>query len=96
MVSALKAESLKTQIGKGTELQVPIWHSRTCKAFLIHMGSVLDAIKKRGHFEAHNIANKGNVEQRELMKQAKATLAKLDGTTSKGARTSKNPSKRPQ
>jgi hypothetical protein len=96
MVSALKAESLKTQIGKGTELQVPIWHSRTRKAFLIHVGFALDAIKKRGHFKAHNKANKGNVEQRELMKQAKATLAKLDGTTSKRAQTSKMPSKRPQ
>ncbi len=26
MVSSLKAESLKTQIGKGTELRVSIWH----------------------------------------------------------------------
>jgi hypothetical protein len=34
------------------------------------------------------------VEQHKLVKQAKATLAKLDGTTSKGAGTSKKPSKR--
>jgi hypothetical protein len=34
------------------------------------------------------------VEQHKLVKQAKATLAKLDGTTSKGTETSKKPSKR--
>ncbi len=46
MVFALKAESLKTQIGKGTKLWVPTWHSGMCKAFLIHVGSALDAIEK--------------------------------------------------
>jgi hypothetical protein len=46
MVSALKAESLKTLIGKGTELGVPIWHSRMRDAFLIHVGSASDTIKK--------------------------------------------------
>ncbi len=34
-VSAYKDNHLKTQIGKGMELQVPIWHSGTRKAFLI-------------------------------------------------------------
>jgi hypothetical protein len=53
------------------------------------MGSALDAIKKRGHFKAHDKANKAYVEQRKLVKQAKATLAELDGTTSKGTGTSK-------
>jgi hypothetical protein len=94
MVSALKAESLKTQISKGTELQVPIWHSGTHNTFLIHMGSSLDAIKKRGHFKAHDKANEAYVEQCELGKQPKATLAKLGRTTSKSAGTSKKPSKR--
>jgi hypothetical protein len=46
-VSTLKAESLKTQIGKGAELRVPIWHSGMCKAFLLYVGSGLDAIKKK-------------------------------------------------
>ena len=37
-VSAYKDNHLKTQIGEGMELQVPIWHSSMCKAFLIHVG----------------------------------------------------------
>ncbi len=45
-VSAFKAESLKTQIGEGMKHQVPIWRSGMHKAFLIHLGSALDAIKK--------------------------------------------------
>ncbi len=57
-VSALKAESLKTQIGKGMELQVSNWHSETRKAILMHIESTLDAIEKRGHFKAHEEANK--------------------------------------
>ncbi len=59
------------------------------------MGSALDAIKKREHFKAHNKANEAYVlEQCKLVKQAKATPAKLDGTLSKGAGTSKKPFKR--
>jgi hypothetical protein len=54
MVSALKAESLKTQGGQGTELRISIWNSRTHKAFLTHVGSAMDAIKKQGHFTLHN------------------------------------------
>ncbi len=34
-VSAYKDNHLKTQIVEGMELQVPIWHSGMCKAFLI-------------------------------------------------------------
>jgi hypothetical protein len=46
-VSAFKAERIKTLIGKCRELQVPIWHSGMRKTFLIHVGSALEAIKKR-------------------------------------------------
>jgi hypothetical protein len=38
-VSAYKDNRLKTLINEGTELRVPIWHSGTCKAFFIHVGS---------------------------------------------------------
>jgi hypothetical protein len=92
MVSSLKAESLKTQISKRKEVQVSFWHSGTREAFLMHVGSALNAIKKRGPFKAHKEANEAYVEQRNLVKQAKAALAKIDRTTSKGARTSKKSS----
>jgi hypothetical protein len=49
---------------------------------------------RKGHFKAHDKANEALVEQHKLVKQAKATLAKLDGSTSEGIGTSKKPSKR--
>jgi hypothetical protein len=33
------------------------------QAFLIHVGSALEAIKKKGYFKAHEDANKAFVEQ---------------------------------
>jgi hypothetical protein len=48
-VSALKIDqSLKTTIGVDAGLCLPIWHCRTRKAFLMHVSSALDAIKKWG------------------------------------------------
>jgi hypothetical protein len=37
----------------------------------------MDAIKKWGHFKAYKEAHEAYVEQRNLVKQAKATLAEL-------------------
>ena len=50
-VSAYKDNHLKTQIGKGMELKVPIWHSGTREAFLIHVGSAQEVIEKRATSE---------------------------------------------
>ncbi len=50
-VSAFKDNHLKMQIGKGMELQVPIWHSGMQEAFLIHVGSAQENIKKKGYFK---------------------------------------------
>jgi hypothetical protein len=60
------------------------------------VGSALKAIKKKGYFKAHKDTNKAYVEQLKLVKQAKAVLAKLDGTTSKGAGSSRKSSKKPK
>jgi hypothetical protein len=84
-VPALKAESRKTQIGEGMELCIYIWHSGTREVFLMHVRSAMDAIKKQGHFKAHKEAHAAYVEQRNLVKQAKAALAEIDGTTSESA-----------
>jgi hypothetical protein len=59
--SAFKDNHLKTQIGKGTELQVPIWHSGARKAFLIQVGSALETIKRKGCIEAYVESNKAYV-----------------------------------
>jgi hypothetical protein len=53
-VSLLKSnQSLKMTIGADAELSLPIWHCRTHEAFLMHVSSALDAIKKRGTFKAY-------------------------------------------
>jgi hypothetical protein len=95
MVSALKNDqSLKTIIGEGAELRLPIWNCGTCKAFLMHMGLAMDEIKKQGHFKAYEEAHELYVVQCDLAKQAKAALDELNGATSKGAGTSRKSSKK--
>jgi hypothetical protein len=51
-VSLIKSEqSLKTTIGADAVLRLLIWHCGTLKAFLMHVSSALDAIKKQGTFK---------------------------------------------
>jgi hypothetical protein len=95
MVSALKSDqSLKTTIGVDAELCLPIWHCGTCKASLMHVSSALDAIKKQGTLKAYKEAHKAYVEQRTVVKQAKAALALLLTPTSKGKKVSKKASEK--
>jgi hypothetical protein len=60
----------------------------------MHVGSAFEAIQKKGYFKAHKDAIKAYVEQCDLVKQAKAALAKLDGTTSNGTGSSRKSSKK--
>jgi hypothetical protein len=84
-VSLLKSDqSLKTTIGADAELHLPIWHCRTREAFLMHVSSALDAIKKQGTFKAYKEAHKAYVEQRDVAKQAKANMSLFTTSTSKG------------
>ncbi len=51
MVFLLKSDqSLETTIRADAELCLPIWHCGMRKAFLMHVSSALDAIKKKGTF----------------------------------------------
>lgn len=92
-VSAYKDNHLKTQIGEGMELRVPIWHSGTCEAFLIHVGSAREAIEKKGYFKAYEENNEAYVELRGKIKSAKAQLATLDESAIGEAGTSKKSKK---
>ncbi len=94
-VSALKSDqSLKTTIGEDAELCIPIWHTGTCKAFLMHVSTALNAIKKWGAFKAYKEAVKAYVEQHKVVKQVKAALAILMAPTSKDKKTSGTSSKK--
>jgi hypothetical protein len=94
-VSALKSDqSLKTTIGVDAELRLPIWHCGMRKAFLMHVSSALNAIKKRGTFKAYMEAHEAYVKQRKVAKQAKAVLALLTAPTSEGKKVAKKASEK--
>jgi hypothetical protein len=51
-VAKMRNMEIKTTIVKDTTLNFPVWQENgTRKGFLMHVTAVLDAIKKRGHFE---------------------------------------------
>ena len=51
-VTRLRNLEIKTTIEKDTTLNFPVWHENGMReAFLMHLTAVLDAIKKRGHFQ---------------------------------------------
>ncbi len=84
-VSLLKSDqSLKTIIRADAELRLPIWYCRTREAFLMHVSSALDAIKKRGTFKAYKEAHEAYVEQRDVAKQAKANMSLFTTPTIEG------------
>jgi hypothetical protein len=51
------------QIGKGTELRAPIWHSSMQEAFFIHVRSAPEAIKRKGYFKTYTESNEVFEEQ---------------------------------
>jgi hypothetical protein len=92
-VSLLKSDqSLKTTIKIDAEQRLLIWHCGMREAFLMHVSSALDAIKEQGTFKAYKEAREAYVEQRKVAKQAKAALALLTASTSKGKKDSKKAS----
>jgi hypothetical protein len=85
-VSKMKKFQIKTLLEKDTTLNFPVWHkNRTREAYLMHVTAVLDAIKKYGHFEDYEKAQKAYVEHKQAVKSATAGLAVLQGS-SKGSR----------
>jgi hypothetical protein len=54
----------------------------------------MDTVEKQKPLKAHKEAHEAYVEQRNLVKQAKAALAEIDRTTSEGAGASKKSSKK--
>jgi hypothetical protein len=89
-VSILKSDqSLKMTIGADEELSLPIWHCRTCKVFLMHVSSALNAIKKRGTFKAYKEGYETYIEQKKATKEAKANLQLFATPASKGKKADK-------
>ncbi len=71
-----------------------MWHeNRTCKAFLMHVTAVLDAIKKHGHFHDYKKAEKAYNEAEKAVESARAGLSLLDGTGARSRRFHKKKAK---
>ncbi len=63
-------------------LNFPVWHKKgTREAFLMHVTVVLDAMKKRGHFNDYNRAQKAYEEAEKSAESAEAGLVLLKGTS---------------
>ncbi len=76
-VSSYKDNHLKTLIKDGTELRVPIWHSGTHEAFLIHVGSAREAIEKKGYFKSFEDHSDTYSDKRKKVKELKDQLVAL-------------------
>jgi hypothetical protein len=64
------------------------------EAFLMHVSSALDAIKKQGTFKAYKEAHEAYVEQHKVAKQEKADMALFMAPTSKGKKASEKASEK--
>jgi hypothetical protein len=85
-VTRLTNLQIKTLLEKDITLNFLVWHKNgTCKAFLMHVTAVLDAIKKRGHFKDYDKAQKAYDEAKKAVELAEAGLALLNGIST-GAR----------
>jgi hypothetical protein len=81
-VAKLRNIEIKTTIKKDTTLNLPVWcKNGTREAFLMHMMTVVDAIKKHGTFKDYENAQKAYVEANKAAELAEASLALLNGTS---------------
>ncbi len=85
-VSSFKDNHLKTLINEGTELRVPIWHSGMREAFLIHVGSAREAIKKKGYFKSFEECSETFADKREKIKELKDQFKALKEASETSAR----------
>jgi hypothetical protein len=71
-----------TLLEKDTTLNFLVWHDNgTREAFLMHVTAVLDAMKKRSHFNNYARAQKAYEEDEKAAESAEAELALLKGTS---------------
>jgi hypothetical protein len=86
-VAKLRNLEIKTTIEKDTTFNFLVWHENgTREAFLMHVMAVLDAIKKRGHFQDYDKSEKVHEEVKKAVESARAALSLLDGSGTKAKR----------
>ncbi len=81
-VAKLRNLQIKTSLEKDTTLNFPVWHENgTCEAFLMHVMAVLNTMKKHGHFNDYDRAQKAYEEATKAAEWVEARLALLEGTS---------------
>jgi hypothetical protein len=93
-VARLRNLEIKTTIKKDTILNFPVWHKNGIrKAFLMHVTVVLNAIKKHGHFNDYEKAEKDYEEAKKAVESARVALSLLNNTGVKARRSCKKNTK---
>jgi hypothetical protein len=78
----LQKLQIKTSLEKDTTLNFPVWHKNGKReAFLMHVMAVLDTMKKHGHFNDYNRAQKAYEDAEKAAELAEAGLALLEETS---------------
>jgi hypothetical protein len=86
-VAKLQQLKIKTSLEKDTTLNFPVWQENgTREAILMHVMAVLDAMKKRVHFNNCNKAQKVYEEAAKAAETAEAGLALLESTSEKSSK----------
>ncbi len=89
-VAKMRNMEIKTTIEKDTTLNFPVWQENgTREGFLMQVQAVLDAIKKRGHFDDYEKAAWRFKEANKAMTSARAGLSLLDDNVKKAAKEKK-------
>ncbi len=80
----MQSMEIKTTIEKDTTLNFSVWEENgTCKAFLMHVTAVINAIKKRSHFDDYEKAAWKYKEAKEAIESARAGLSLLEESVRK-------------
>ncbi len=70
-VAKLQNLQIKTSLKKDTTLNFPVWHENgTREVFLLHVTAVVNAMKKHGHFNDYNRAQKAYEEAKKAAELA--------------------------
>jgi hypothetical protein len=78
-VAKMQSMEIKTTIEKDTTLNFPVWQENgTREAFLMHATTVIDAFKKRGHFDDYDKSAYTWEKARNATESARAGLALLE------------------
>jgi hypothetical protein len=86
-VARMRSMEIKTTIEKDTTLNFSVRQENgTCKAILMHVTAVIDAIKKRGHLDDYEKAAWEYEKAKEAVESARAGLSLLEESMRKSSK----------